>query len=143
MQKIEKYRDVKFLVGDQSDVPTLQRWLADSKGGFNVIVDDGGHGNIMMLNSFQYLFPSMAPGGLYFIEDLCFSRYPERLWIKRSEPIMVDVIKDWIEQLLTPSPNPVTNKIPAGIKSIMCQYDACVIAKCDSENDGDAARCSE
>lgn len=52
---------------------------------------------------------------------------------------MVDIIKDWIEQLLTPPPNPVSWPIPKGIKWIMCQYDACVIAKCKT---GDVARCS-
>jgi hypothetical protein len=101
----------------------------------------------MIFNSFEVLFnQALSPGGLYFIEDLCFSRYPERLWIPKSKRgiIMVDVIKEWIEQLLTPNndkKNVIEYKynIPKNIKWISCQFDACVIAKCLQN---DVAQCS-
>ena len=46
----------------------------------------------------------MQAGGLYFIEDLQISRDP-RYENSNGQFIMVEVIKDWIEQLVIPPPN--------------------------------------
>jgi hypothetical protein len=33
------------LIGDQEDAKTLQSWVKESGGNFDIIVDDGGHHN--------------------------------------------------------------------------------------------------
>ena len=53
------------LVGDQSDPETLDRWIEESGGNFDVIVDDGGHTNCQIMTSFEKLWPHVKPGGLY------------------------------------------------------------------------------
>ena len=47
---------VQPLIGDQSDTETLHHWIRDSGGSFDVIIDDGGHSNMQMYNSFVVLF---------------------------------------------------------------------------------------
>ena len=91
----------------------------------------------MIKNSFDVLWESLMPGGLYFIEDLSFSR--SKFFDTKSQFIFVDVVKDWMEQLLTPETKSITYKVPRGLKWILCQYEACVFAKCDV---ADVARCS-
>ena len=134
---------LNIVTGDQEDIPTLVSWVTKTGGDFDIIIDDGGHNNNQIYNSFNVLFHNaLKPGGLYFIEDLQASRFPSRFrGIKPTTGplVMIDVIKDWIEQLLTIPADSFTYKIPKGIKYITCQYEACLIAKC-SEND--AARCS-
>ena len=51
---------------------------------FEVVIDDGGHENKLMLPAFHSLWPSVTPGGLYFIEDMqtCAPAYaaPHMTW---------------------------------------------------------------
>lgn len=56
---------------DQSDRKALQT-LAQNilGGGFDVILDDGGHTMDGQITSFQVLFPFVKSGGMYIIEDL-------------------------------------------------------------------------
>ena len=134
---------VHMLVGDQGSYADLNRWVAESGGEFDLIVDDGGHGNDMWLHSFEVLWnKALRPGGFYFIEDLCFSR--NKYFDSKSKVIMADIIKEWIEQLMTttkynPNLPPYQYPIPPGIKWIVCQYEACVFAKCEVN---DVAQCS-
>ena len=66
---------VKVVTGDQADVETLEGWVKETQGGFDVIVDDGGHQNRQILASFIVLFQkALRPGGVYFLEDMHVSR---------------------------------------------------------------------
>jgi predicted O-methyltransferase YrrM len=56
-------------IGDQADPATLRR-LVGVHGPFDVIVDDGSHIWTHQIVSFETLFPSLAPGGLYILEDV-------------------------------------------------------------------------
>ena len=56
--------------------------------------------------------------------------------------VFIDVIDDWIDQLLAPGgemKRRVVHRIPDGVRWIMCQNHACVIAKCKED---DVAHCS-
>ncbi len=64
-------------VVDQTDRQALMA-LARDEGPFDVIVDDGAHLSDAQQLSFFTLYPALAPGGLYFIEDLH--------WQPSSEP---------------------------------------------------------
>jgi hypothetical protein len=56
-------------IGNQADPATLRR-LVGAHGPFDVIVDDGSHIWSHQIVSFETLFPSLAPGGLYILEDV-------------------------------------------------------------------------
>ncbi len=133
---------VQLLLGDQANKDILQDWIAISndkiKSDFDIVIDDGGHSNLQILTSFNALWPHVAPGGYYFIEDLHVSRRKGKE-DTNGKYIMVDIIKDWIEQLLIPRRLGWKHKIPSGIRFIMCQNHACVIQKCYEH---DLARCS-
>jgi hypothetical protein len=55
-------------VGDATDPKVIQS-LHEKYGSFDVIVDDGGHHNSQVIQSFELLFPLLADGGLYVVED--------------------------------------------------------------------------
>lgn len=68
---------IQVVTGDQSDIPTLHKWINQTGGNFDVIIDDGGHANHQIYNSFHLLFfKALKPGGAYFIEDLQVTRWP-------------------------------------------------------------------
>ena len=71
---------IKLYQGDQSDPESIKRVLHqvyngpknDKKKGyrqFDIIIDDGSHEPEHQRISFKTLWPEVAPGGLYIIED--------------------------------------------------------------------------
>ncbi len=126
-----------IVTGDQADKTILNQWINDTKATtvpFDVIIDDGGHENHQIYTSFMELFPkALGPGGLYFIEDLHVNRLDDWKDANNNDIIMIDVIKDWQEQLITREHANLKyykHIIPHGIKWITCFPHACVIAKC-------------
>ena len=102
------------LVGSQRDPATLAKWMHTSGGRFDVIIDDGGHSNLDITTSFDHLWPHVAPGGLYFVEDLQVGR---RIKPKHApsedtggERVFSDLVQSWIEQKLIPYPPLRNNK---------------------------------
>ena len=65
---------VHLLIGDQGNRETVAQWVQQSGGHFDVVIDDGGHGNRQILTSFERLWPELSPGGIYFIEDMQLGR---------------------------------------------------------------------
>ena len=57
------------LQGDQSDAQSLLGAIAECPP-FDLIVDDGSHIASHIVTSFNALFPTLNPGGVYVIEDL-------------------------------------------------------------------------
>ena len=58
--------------GDQSDRGALGTAVARNLYPLRVIVDDGSHASHDQQVSLSFLFRHLAPGGLYFIEDLTY-----------------------------------------------------------------------
>lgn len=56
------------ITGDQNDETTIN--LAALYGPFDVIIDDASHISSKTIASFRLLWPHLAPGGLYVVEDL-------------------------------------------------------------------------
>eukprot|EP00879_Flechtneria_rotunda_P024924 GHRR01026451.1.p1 GENE.GHRR01026451.1~~GHRR01026451.1.p1 ORF type:complete len:331 (+),score=43.90 GHRR01026451.1:939-1931(+) len=166
---VEKYKqqlqtiDVQVVTGDQADNATLHSWVQLTGGKFDVIIDDGGHTNNQIYNSFQVLwYEALKGGGVYFIEDLQASRVPA---YRGSGPVILDVIKDWIEALLNTvrfdylvglgkdkgiaqslstlyaryvaerkSSYVAKYNLPLGLKSIECAAEMCALVKCTSDD---------
>ena len=114
-------------------------------------IDDGSHKNSHILKSFDALWPSLAPGGLYFLEDIQLGRYapakPARHIFDdtNGEAVVSDVVQAWIEQKLLRPPQEGWQRdneanrhalrarrehpLPAGLAFIFCQKEACVLGK--------------
>jgi len=68
----KEYVKKNFVLGDQTD-----RKLLGTLGEFDVVIDDGGHTMRQQQETFDILFPKLNLGGLYVIEDLHTSYWPE------------------------------------------------------------------
>ncbi|CAK9024049.1 unnamed protein product [Durusdinium trenchii] len=92
---------LNLLMGDQSKPETVQSWVQQAGGHFDVVIDDASHANEAIRTSFNILWPHIQPGGLYIIEDLIWNRNPraQGQFSQTAKPF-VDSIKDWIDQLL-------------------------------------------
>jgi hypothetical protein len=69
-------RPMHVEIGDQADADFLKA-VSDKHGPFDVIVDDGGHTMRQQVVSVETLFPLMADGGTYIVEDCHTSYWPE------------------------------------------------------------------
>ncbi len=63
-------------IGDQED-PEFLVGVAQRHGPFDVVIDDGGHTMGQQITSVETLFPLLADGGLYMVEDCHTSYWPE------------------------------------------------------------------
>ena len=64
----------RVFFGDQADRTFLRRVVAETvqktNKKFQLIIDDGGHRAVQEIISFQELWPYLADGGIYIVEDL-------------------------------------------------------------------------
>ena len=132
------------LVGDQGNQTTLGRWIEQIGGVLNVVIDDGAHTNAAILASFRALWPRLAPGGLYFFEDLNVGRMA-RWDSTHGDYVISDILQAWQEQLIVfrgwggrGASNAATQRsieirrkhpLPCGVKFLYCQDAACVLGK--------------
>lgn len=127
--------DVSTVTGDQGNASVLQSWIQRSGGDFDIIIDDGGHKNAQIKTSFDNLWPTLKPGGLYFLEDLQVGRNPGFQKNSEDHPVMSSIIQSWIEQLLIEKrfqviPEDVQmHPLPEDVHFIFCQREACVLGK--------------
>lgn len=62
-------RDCSVTLVDQGNPEALREFAARSGGRFDLVIDDGGHHMHQQITSFNVLFPHVAPGGAYVLED--------------------------------------------------------------------------
>lgn len=67
---------VTILQGSQVDAAFLAQVVRDH-GPFDIILDDGSHRNEHVVGSFEMLFPALAPGGIYIVEDTQTATFPK------------------------------------------------------------------
>lgn len=72
--KLALGENVFVRIGSQADQQFLHT-VAHEFGPFKLIVDDGSHIVKHMLGSFKYLWPHLAAGGWYIMEDMRISYY--------------------------------------------------------------------
>ncbi|MCB1366788.1 MAG: tetratricopeptide repeat protein [Rhodobacteraceae bacterium] len=66
---------VQILQGSQVD-PDFLADLVRDHGPFDIIIDDGSHQNEHVVTSFNILYPTLADGGIYVVEDVQTSFFP-------------------------------------------------------------------
>ena len=129
-----------ILVGDQADFKILQKWQRISGGNFDVIIEDGGHSHLQMLNSFSYLFVhALKPGGVYFMEDIICSRQLG-MGYQDGPDAPIDKVTEWVDSLVMSEdpalPRAVRNLTQIKhIESIDCYKGMCAFRKCPSNSD--------
>jgi len=67
---------IHTVVGSQADSAFLANF-AEENGPFDIIIDDGSHRVFHVLPTFEVLFPLLKDGGIYVIEDIQSSYWPE------------------------------------------------------------------
>eukprot|EP00978_Attheya_sp_CCMP212_P010442 scaffold25295_cov71-Attheya_sp.AAC.4 len=134
----EKHRNgtlngINLLTGDQGNFATLDGWIEQSGGTFDVVIDDGGHQNCQIWNSFQKLWPTVKPGGLYFIEDMQVAK--NNAYRNYETPPTCDknlLVPEKLKEIVDILIYDTTRK--SEIKYIFCQSEACVLGKKGSVN---------
>jgi hypothetical protein len=66
---------IKIYQGSQDDADFLKHVAAEI-GRLDIIIDDGSHQNRHVLKTFEVLFPLLAEGGIYAVEDTQTSYWP-------------------------------------------------------------------
>src|SRR5262249_38424110 len=60
----------RVFIGDQKDPEFLHSMIAETGGGFDIVIDDGEHSEPAILKSFSVLFPALSDHGIYAVEDI-------------------------------------------------------------------------
>jgi hypothetical protein len=133
---VEKHKDDKLkgfsiLTGDQGNDTVLDSWIEKSGGNFDVVIDDGGHQNCQIWHSFLKLWPTVKPGGLYFIEDLQVSNWPKYKNFTTdtcdNNLVVTEKLKEYIDVMIHSDQREEFAK--SDIEFIFCQHEACVVGK--------------
>lgn len=67
---------IGFVQGSQDDPAALDQAIEFLGGKIDLVIDDASHLGAETRSSFEYLFPRLAPGGTYVIEDCGASFIP-------------------------------------------------------------------
>lgn len=129
-----KYEEeqIRVEIGSQNDINFLQE-IDKRYGPFDIIIDDGSHIQMDILNSFSFLYPRLNMGGVYLIEDLhtaYFHNYGGGItspfnFISIVSKFVHDVNNDFIKE-------PYTNTL-INIKSINFYNSIIVFEKTNNE----------
>ncbi|MFV8819965.1 class I SAM-dependent methyltransferase [Haliea sp. E17] len=109
---------IEIFIGDQEDRAFL-RDLRHSIPAPDIIIDDGGHTMLQQRNTFEELYPSLAPGGLYLCEDTHSSYWPRFGGGYRRPDSFIEYMKSHIAALGAGTP-------PAGVLPEFCRNAASV-----------------
>jgi len=85
-------------IGDQGDAGFL-REVVDEFGAPDVVLDDGSHIMADVRASFEFLYPRVAPGGVYVVEDLHTAYWGEFGGGLRREGSFIELCKSLIDDL--------------------------------------------
>jgi len=74
-KRLPPERRIRVFQGSQVDEAFLRR-VVQEMGGLDIVIDDGSHRNEHVIGTFRILFPLLAPGGIYAVEDTQTSYWP-------------------------------------------------------------------
>lgn len=85
-------------LGSQDDAEFLGR-VVDEMGGLDIVLDDGSHVASHQRASFRALWPRLAPGGAYLIEDLHSSYWEGWEGGYRRAGTGIELVKELIDDM--------------------------------------------
>jgi SAM-dependent methyltransferase len=91
-------RQIAVRIGDQADPAFLARVLEEF-GTPDIVLDDGCHVMIPTVASFRYLYPRVDRNGIYAVEDLHTSYWPEFGGGLKREGSFIELAKTLIDEL--------------------------------------------
>ena len=91
-------KNIFVRIGDQSNEKFLQD-LIDEFGEFDLILDDGSHHVDHVNRTFQYLYPKLKDGGIYFIEDTHAAYWPSHGGSINAPESINNVAKDMVDSI--------------------------------------------
>lgn len=89
--------DVSVHIGSQADTALLAR-VIEAMGGVDVVIDDGSHIWEHQVATFEFLYPQLAPDGIYICEDTHTSYWPEYKG-EREGPSFIEYTKKLVDKL--------------------------------------------
>lgn len=104
---------VRIVQGSQVDAGFLAQVVAE-EGPFDLIIDDGSHQNDHVIESFKLLFPTLAPGGIYAVEDTQTAFFPgQGGGPDLQQPNSIGFFKQLLDRVLTGAEGPDITGVPA------------------------------
>ncbi len=91
-------KQIEIFIGDQEDRSFLKR-LAEIIPKIDILIDDGGHTMTQQINTFEILFPKVADGGVYLVEDLHTSYWPKWGGGLKKEDSFIEYSKNLIDYI--------------------------------------------
>lgn len=88
-----------FVTGDQSCEVFWKCFIADYGKDWAIVVDDGGHTSGQVITTFKSLWPVMAPGGVYCIEDLAVGYGAGSVFATPGFPRHMEFIKSKLDEI--------------------------------------------
>jgi hypothetical protein len=88
---------VEVIIGDMEDREFL-RQLRSDLGPIDVLVDDGGHTMMQQITAFEEMWPGISDGGVYLVEDLHTSYWPDFEGGLRKPGTFIEFAKRLIDQ---------------------------------------------
>lgn len=90
--------NIEIYIGSQAD-PVFIKDLFTKIPRPDIILDDGGHFVTQQIRGFEYMYPYLKPGGVYFCEDVHTS-----YWLKygggyKRRGTYIEYMKDKVDQL--------------------------------------------
>jgi len=89
---------VAILIGDQGDPDFLDSVVRDH-GPFDIVIDDGSHRSAHQRCSLERLWPAVAEGGVYLVEDLHANYWPEYDGGLRRDGSFIEFTKGLVDDL--------------------------------------------
>ena len=85
-------------IGSQIDRALLRR-IVDAMGGIDVVIDDASHISEHQIATFETLYPLLAPDGVYIVEDVHASYWPELGGGLRAPAAFMEYAKALLDRL--------------------------------------------
>jgi hypothetical protein len=89
---------IDIRIGSQQDTEFLYR-LIDEFGTPDIVLDDGSHMMSHVCASFNFLYPTLSPSGVYMVEDLHTAYWPEYEGGYGRQGTFIEVCKRLIDEL--------------------------------------------
>ena len=119
---------ISIYTGDQTDPPLLEK-IAFEAGGFDVVIDDGGHRMNQQIDSFNLLFPHLRDGGIYIIEDMHTSYMEEYGGGLLTKGSAIEYFKSLVDGLTWWSQRQTPEWIDEHLESVHFYDSVCVLVK--------------